>query len=152
LPESPAPSHEILDYYRDHFGVSKDLLRSLRITVHKDEIWATTAEPLAGIHAARPMGLRIGRTFPSGLKPTSAFLTAIGPSIKRSRQRVDLETLRELLLGHRVTCSDGDTEGFVALEYGGDIVGCGRVHRGKLQALMPTGRRRELLEILRAKH
>jgi NOL1/NOP2/fmu family ribosome biogenesis protein len=152
LPESPAPSGEILEYYRKRFGVPGDLLQSLHITVNKDEIWATTADTLAGIRAARPMGLRIGRSFPSGLKPTSVFLAAMGPFITRSRVPLDLDTLRELLLGHRVPYSPGDEEGFVALEYCGDVLGCGRVHRAKLQALIPTGRRRELLEILTAQH
>ncbi|RLE35736.1 hypothetical protein DRJ12_04920 [Candidatus Acetothermia bacterium] len=80
---------------------------------------------------------------PDGLKPTSTFLILLGDRITLSRN-----DLRSLLLGRTIPASSPD--GYVALSYNGDVVGCGRVRGGKLQALIPTGRRRELLEILTA--
>ena len=115
---------------------------------NKEEIWGGTGTSLPGIYSPRAIGLRIGRNFPKGFKPTSVFLSALGSLITRSLVHVELEAARQLLLGHRIPFS-GTEVGYVALSYCGDILGCGRSHDGKLHALIPTGRRKELLEILR---
>jgi len=148
LPASPELRHEITAFYQQQFGVREPFLQGLLIEVNKEEIWGGTGAVLPGIYSARPMGLRIGRKFPVGFKPTSVFLAALGPHISHSKVSVELEDLRKLLLGQRIPFS-GPEKGYVALEYRGDILGCGRIHQGKLQALIPTGRRKELLEILR---
>jgi NOL1/NOP2/fmu family ribosome biogenesis protein len=148
LPGLSGSSRAIVDYYGSRFGVSDDFLQSLQIDANKEEIWGTTASRLEGVHSARPMGLRIGRAFPKGFKPTSVFLAALGPRVRQSRVAIDLETLRKLLLGRKTSFGGSTPDGYVALEYRGDVLGCGRVHHGTLQALIPTGRRKELLDIL----
>ncbi len=136
-------------YYTSRFGVPASILSELRMESRNEEIWATTGHALPGIHSVRSMGLRIGRAFPQGFKPTSVFLRALGEHIVRARVPVTREQLAQLLLGRRIPWEDPD-EGYVALDHAGDVVGCGRIYRGQLQALLPTGRRRELLEILSA--
>ncbi|MFC2095309.1 hypothetical protein ACFLSW_02585 [Candidatus Bipolaricaulota bacterium] len=148
MPVSPEFRQEIVAFYAQQFGITEPFMDTLDIEANKEEIWGGTATRPPGIHSARPMGLRIGRCFPTGFKPTSVFLSALGPRICQSRISVELEDLRQLLLGQRIPFP-GLEEGYVALEYRGDILGCGRAHHDKLQALIPTGRRRELLEILR---
>ncbi len=150
MPGLPPSSDSIAEYYSRRFGVPEDVMRSLRIEANKEEIWATTSPPLAGVHAARPMGLRIGRDFSGGFKPTSVFLAALGDRIRRSRVPVDFQTLRGLMLGRRIPFSGSEQEGYVALVYEEDVLGCGRIRHGMLQALIPTGRRKELLDILSA--
>jgi len=81
------------------------------------------------------------------MKPTSVFLMALGDRITRSRIAISFEELRALLQGQRIPTTSDD-EGFVALVYLGDVIGCGRIRGGRLQALLPTGRRKELLDIL----
>ena len=147
LPSSLELRQEITAFYLQRFGVPEPFMRNLMIEASKEEIWGGTGTPLPGIHSARPMGLRIGRKFPAGFKPTSVFLAALGPHVARSRISVELGALRKLLLGQRIPFP-GPEEGYVALEYRGDILGCGRCHQGQLRALIPTGRRKELLEIL----
>ncbi|MCK5585649.1 hypothetical protein KAJ02_06205 [Candidatus Bipolaricaulota bacterium] len=149
MPASSELKQEITAFYLQHFGVPEPFMRDLTIEASKEEIWGGTGAPLPGVYSARPMGLRIGRKFHAGFKPTSVFLAALGPHVSRSKVSVELEDLRKLLLGQRIPFS-GPEEGYVALEYRGDILGCGRCHQGKLHALIPTGRRRELLEILRS--
>lgn len=149
MPASPELKRQITVFYQQQFGIPEPFLRGLLIEVNKEEIWGGTGAVLPGLYSARPMGLRIGRNFPTGFKPTSVFLAALGPRISQSKIRVELEDLRKLLLGQRIPFS-GPEKGYVALEYQGDILGCGRIHQGKLQALIPTGRRKELLEILRS--
>lgn len=148
MPVSPELNQEITDFYKRQFGIPESFLHSLEIEANKEEIWGGTGVALPGVYSARAIGLRIGRNFPRGFKPTSVFLSALGPLISRSKVSVQLEDLRKLLLGQRISFSGPET-GYVALEYQGDILGCGRCHDGKLHALIPTGRRRELLEILR---
>ncbi len=148
MPVSPELRQEITDFYEQQFGIPESFLHGLSIEANKEEIWGGTGVALPGVYSARAIGLRIGRNFPRGFKPTSVFLAALGPLVSRSKVSVRLEDLRKLLLGQRIPFS-GTEKGYIALEYRGDILGCGRCHDGKLHALIPTGRRRELLEILR---
>jgi NOL1/NOP2/fmu family ribosome biogenesis protein len=148
LPVSPQLRREITDFYEQQFGIPESFMHVLAIESNKEEIWGGTGVALPGIHSTRAIGLRIGRNFPWGFKPTSVFLAALGSRVSRSQVGVELADLRKLLLGQRIPYSGAET-GYVALAYRGDILGCGRCHDGRLQALIPTGRRRELLEILR---
>lgn len=148
MPVSPELKQEILAFYHQRFGVPEPFLRDLLIHANKEEIWGGAGIDLPGIYSARPMGLRIARNFPGGFKPTSVFLTALGARVSKSIVSVELEDLRKLLLGQRIPFPDADS-GYVALAFRGDTLGCGRAHQGKLQALIPTGRRKELLDILR---
>ena len=150
LPASPALEKRLAAYYASRFGVPASVFAELSLQSKKEEIWATTGRPLPGIRSARPAGLRVGRDFPQGFKPTSAFLCALGSHIVHGRVCIGSEHLEPLLLGRRIPWDSGD-DGYVALDYAGDILGCGRIHRGRLHVLIPTGRRRELLEILRVR-
>jgi len=147
LPVSPELRQEITSFYERQFGIPESFLRDLTIEANKEEIWGGTGFALPGVYSARPIGLRICRNFSGGFKPTSVFLAALGDRVSRSEVSVELDALRKLLLGQRIPFA-GDETGYVALKYRGDILGCGRCHQGKLQALIPTGRRKELLEIL----
>lgn len=142
--ESPDPRHsEAADYFVRRFGVPEDAISTLCFREWREEIWAVSAPPPKGIASRRPPGLRALRRTPTGLKPTSAFLVHLGPRITASRVDVDLRSLESLLLGRRIETDA--TDGFVALCFRGDVVGCGRARGGILQAVIPTGRRRELL-------
>jgi NOL1/NOP2/fmu family ribosome biogenesis protein len=147
LPVSPELRQQIIDFYAQQFGIPESFLDGLLIETNKEEVWGATGSLLPGIYSARAVGLRICRNFHGGFKPTSVFLAALGPLVSRSRIDVELDDLRSLLMGQRIAYS-GSEAGYVALVYQGDILGCGRCHDGKLHALIPTGRRRELLEIL----
>jgi NOL1/NOP2/fmu family ribosome biogenesis protein len=140
---------QIIDFYAQQFGIPQSFMESLAMEANKEEIWGWTGHTLPGLQAIRSSGLRIGRNFPGEFKPTSVFLAALGPIILRSRVDVDLADLRALLLGQRIPYS-GSEAGYVALAYKNDVLGCGRCRDGKLHALIPTGRRSELLEILRS--
>lgn len=145
--ESHALRQELISYFRDRFGVSEAWLESLVFAVKDDEIWAASAPCPEGLYSARLPGLRIARRAPRGLKPTSVFLATLGARITAARIAVDATALHALLMGQRVSIDD-QLDGYVALVYRQDVLGCGQVHSGKLRALIPTGRRRELLALL----
>jgi NOL1/NOP2/fmu family ribosome biogenesis protein len=144
LPGSNGPlREEAVTYFVSRFGVAARAFDSFLFQERQGEIWATTGALPTGISARRPSGLRILRRTPDGLKPTSAFLTHLGPHIAAGRVDLDRAALESLLLGRRLRIEESD--GFFALSLRGDVVGCGRVSAGELQAQIPTGRRRELL-------
>lgn len=142
--ESNGPlREEVLAYYEARFGVQRSAFDGFLFHETSGEIWGTTGAPPASIAARRPSGLRVLRRTPTGLKPTSAFLTHLGPRVTAARVVLSSPEMEALLLGRRLEVEE--PEGYVALCLGADVVGCGRVGDGRLQAVIPTGRRRELL-------
>ena len=150
MPDSNVPRTEALSLFEHRFGVSRDVLADLTFTERRDEIWACRSLPPDEIASDRPSGLRALRRQADGLKPTSTFLIALGDRITASRVDLDEEDLRLLLLGRRLPSPPDFSDGYVALCFRSDVVGCGAVRRGALAGLIPTGRRRELLGALAA--
>jgi hypothetical protein len=147
LPASnDALRREALDYFGARFGVPPAAFADAAfVEPSNGEIWIASTLPPSGLHTRRPPGLRALRRAPAGLKPTSAFLVSIGPLVTSSCLTFDTDSLRQLLLGRRVPCSHSD--GYVALGYDGLVLGCGHVAGGIVRCLIPTGRRRELLDV-----
>ena len=84
---------------------------------------------------------------PHAFKPTSLFLQVLNTRINVSRVEIEsLDLLRHLLLGQ--TSDTSLTDGFVALSFRGDLLGCGVVKNGKLRVLIPVQKRKELLDCL----
>ena len=137
---------EALDYFGTRFGVPPAAFaETVFVEPSNGEIWIASALPPSGLHPRRPPGLRALRRGPAGLKPTSAFLVSIGPLVTSSRLPLDADAVCQLLLGRRIPCSHSD--GYVALAHDGLILGCGHVADGIVHCLIPTGRRRELLDV-----
>ena len=137
---------EALQYFSRRFDADLSDLEHLRFIARGDDIWATTAFPSLDLASSRTAGLRALRRTPHGLKPTSAFLTLLGPRLRSSIATVQQDSLRQLLMGRQIEMNLSD--GYVALKFRDDILGCGRAGSGHVTALIPTGRRRELIEAL----
>ncbi len=144
-----AARQESIAYLDARFGVSPTRFAdAVFFEPSPGEIWiASEQASLGGMpHSRRPPGLRALRRTPNGLKPTSAFLVSLGPSVAASRLALDCDSLRQLLLGRRIPCRHDD--GYVAIAFDESVVGCGSVSDGNVHCLIPTGRRRELLDVL----
>lgn len=150
VPESDALREEILRLLDHRFGVSAEALADLTFSENRGGIWACSSLPPRGIEPSRPSGLRAFRRQPDGLKPTSAFLITLGGRIAASRLDLDMDDLRDVLLGQRIPALPDHTDGYVALCFGGDVIGCGKIRGSRLHGLIPTERRRELLDALAA--
>ena len=154
MPESSAPESKALRdeirLFEHRFGVSREALADLTFSERREEVWACSSLPPCGIESGRPSGLRAFRHQPDGLKPTSAFLISIGNRIASSRLELASDDLRDVLLGQRVAAPSDHTDGYIALCFRADVIGCGRIRSGLLQGLIPTERRRELLDALAA--
>ena len=147
MPGSENLKAEVLAYFEAHFGVAHEMLAPLVFQEKDDEIWATSAILPPGIYCKRPPGLRILRRSPIGLKPTSTFMQLLGERITASRIEIEeIEELRRLVLGQAIQISHSD--GFVALSFCGDVLGCGAVREEKLRVLIPPARRKALLDVL----
>ena len=149
MPGSENLKAVVLTYFETHFGVAREVLAPLLFQERNEEIWAADALLPPGITSKRPSGLRILRRTPIGLKPTSTFLQLLGERITASRVEIeDVDELRRLILGRaiRASCPNG----FVAISFRGDVLGCGSVRGERLKALIPAGRRKALLDALLA--
>jgi len=148
LPDSENLKDEVLTYFKAHFGVAQEVLSLLTFQEKDKEIWAASAPLPEGIFSRRPSGLRILRRISSGLKPTSTVLQLLGDHITASRvEMVDVKELRMLLLGQTLPVDVPD--GFVAIVFRRDVLGCGVVKGKRLRVLIPTAKRRDLLETLK---
>jgi len=147
LPGSESLNDEVFTYFEAHFGVAREVLAPLVFQERNEEIWVASALLPEEITSKRPSGLRILRRTPGGLKPTSTFLQLLGERIIASRVEIgEIEELRQLVLGRAIRASYPD--GFVAISFRGDVLGCGAVRGEKLKSLIPAGRRKALLDAL----
>lgn len=147
MPACASLRDEVVACLGDRFGVPPVVLDGLLFQEEKGEVWAATTSLPAGLSSVRPSGLRAFRRTGSGLKPTSAFLSLLGDSITTSRvELAEMGELRQLLLGKALPSPA--SPGFVAISFCGDVLGCGVVQGGTVRALIPTGRRKELLDAL----
>jgi len=139
---------EIVYLFSSRFGVSLEFLNQLTFIEQKTgEIWATSAPTTSAVESSRPAGVRALRRMPQGLKPTSVFLRLLADRVRASRVEIDdLNTLRKLLLGQSVSVVVDD--GYVAICYRGDVLGCGVCKDGRVRALIAVQKRRQLLECL----
>jgi NOL1/NOP2/fmu family ribosome biogenesis protein len=140
------PDLEARDFLETRFGVPPDRLEEVRFLTRRDELWMTSARSEAELVAIRPPGLRALRRTRAGFKPTSTLLRILGRHLQRNIIKLSLDDLSRLLLGRSLPCSA--TDGFVALAFDDEILGCGRCSGGELRCLLPTGQRKALLEIL----
>ena len=147
MPDSESLRDEVIVYFETRFGVPPSFFSVFSFEERKGEIWATTAPCSSDLSTLRPSCLRIMRRMPHAFKPTSLFLRVLNTRITASRIEIErLDLLRHLLLGQ--TSDISLTDGFVAISFRGDLLGCGVVKNGRLRALIPVQKRKELLDCL----
>lgn len=147
MPAYGSLDDEIRAVLAGRFGVSDETLLPLLFEERGEEVWVSTILFPPDLYLARPLGVRAFRRGPSGLKPTSTFLVRLGQEIRSARVEIaEVSLLRHLLLGQEMPCDL--PPGFVALSFRGDVLGCGEARGGRLRTLLPTGRRKELLDLL----
>jgi len=150
LPDYESLHKEVTSFFSSRFGVAREVLEGLTYTERTGgEIWATSAPTPQGIESSRPAGVRALRRMPHGFKPTTVFLCLLGKQITSSRVEIDdVAVMKRLLLGQPIPYAIED--GYAAISYCGDVLGCGAAKGGTLRALIPTQKRRELLGCMEA--
>jgi len=132
------------EYLRERFGVEE---LPGKVMERARGLWLTTAEFVPLGVKLHSVGVRLFYLRGEKLKPASLGLSYLGQRIRKNRVEVGSEELEELLLGHEIEVP-GTPEGYVALVYRGDVIGCGKVKAGKLAAEISKARRQELLAAL----
>jgi NOL1/NOP2/fmu family ribosome biogenesis protein len=149
LPSYASLREEVVGYLTARFGIGGPELERLLFLERGGEVWAATCRAPETLSLARPEGLRALRRVEGGWKPTSALLEVLGRSITAARLEVEgVDELCALLRGQEIPTST--SSGFVAISFRGDVLGCALARNGRARALIPTGRRQELLEALAA--
>jgi len=136
----------VREYLRERFGVEE---LPGRVVERARGLWLTTADFIPQGVKVHSVGVRLFYLHGRGLKPASLGLSLLAGGIRRNRVEVSLEELERLLLGHAVERPEAP-EGYVAIVYRGDVIGCGKVKGGRLSAEISKARRRELLAALPA--
>ncbi|MGY4706612.1 tRNA pseudouridine(55) synthase TruB [Candidatus Bipolaricaulota sp. J31] len=129
---------------REQFGVEE---LPGRVVERARGLWLTTADFVPEGVKVHSVGIRLFYLHNRGMKPASFGLSFLGEWIRKRRVEVTLEELEKLLLGQAVEKPTAP-EGYVALTYRGDVIGCGKVKEGKLSAEISKARRQELLSAL----
>lgn len=141
MPSSGSWDEAARGYLRERFGVGE---LPGRLVERARGLWLTTADFVPRGVKVHSVGIRLFYLHGRGMKPASFGLSFLGDRVREGRVEVDLDELEAILLGRGVE-KPGLPEGYVAVVYRGDLIGCGRVKQGKLFAEISKARRRELL-------
>ena len=132
----------LFSYLSDRFGLSKETFKGLAFFKTESKIYLTTQEciqhPLfldsetAGIAFIRPNGV---------LKPTTDFLQLFGSHIKKSVAKLTPEEAERYLRGEDIEKSLDFDNGYVAVKYNQNVLGCANFKQGVIKNQLPKSRR-----------
>ncbi|MFQ5606980.1 MAG: hypothetical protein ACE5GA_03460 [Candidatus Zixiibacteriota bacterium] len=150
MTECEIPAEErarIVSYFSERFGISESLFDGFRFTgASHERVYMVPREMIhhpkqssAGLNIAR-----LGR----GVKPSTNFLQMFNGSILKNRLELTRESAREFIAGDKITFESDETEkstdGYVAVAYRGDCLGCGFLRGKVLRNMLPKSHRRRV--------
>ncbi len=135
------------EYLIQRFGV-EEIFENFKLVERSGDFWIVPKNMnvegeyiTTGIRALRDTGI--------GLKPTTYFLQWLGNRITKNKLEMDKEILDRLVFDREVlTEFSGITNGYVALMYKGEVLGCGLKKNSGLVTQIPKGRAKMLKNIL----
>lgn len=138
---------EAWSYIEERFGVEKEDLEAFKIVESSSDYWLTS-ESMETELKVETCGFRFIRTTGRGLKPTTYALQFLDGRISKNIVELGREEFLKLLRREEMVPRDISGEGYVALKFNGDIVGCGYYKNGKVSSRIPKGRGKELAGVL----
>ncbi|HDI46028.1 MAG TPA: hypothetical protein ENF60_01680 [Candidatus Omnitrophica bacterium] len=143
---------EVKDYFLRRFGIPESFWIEHTIFFRKDKGWIINPVILnldvAFEDKISSLGFPFVRKLGKSLKPTSWGLIYLGHRITRNIVNLNLGDLKEILLRGRIIYNQELTPGYVALNYDGNVVGCGFYQNSIVEVQIPKARRKSLLEII----
>ncbi len=138
---SPSEQQKILEYWRERFGVPFTALEGLRFLVRGKNVWAMTditglEETLVSLKV-EAAGLPFLRKRRGGWKPTTAALFFLGDAITKNVLDLTREHIDPFLRGEILEGSFPLEGGYVAVRYGGQILGCALYGKAGLKSQLP---------------
>ncbi len=143
MPSFEDRTPEAATYFREAFGLEE---LPGRVLYRSGTYWLTSSPELLEGVTIHAVGIPLLREQRGGLKPTSFGLSLLGDRLRRGVVELGREELLALLLGRTLPREGRD--GYVALRYQDEVLGCGQLKGGKLRSLIPRARRQELLSAL----
>lgn len=150
MPGSPSEEgavEEVWKYIQERFGVERQGMEGFRIKKVAGDFWLVSKDVDTGLEV-ETYGFRFIRTTGRGLKPTTYALQFLGDRISENVFELDRGELLKLLRREEMIPREMGSEGYVALEFDGEIVGCGYYKGEKVSSRIPKGRGKELADIL----
>ena len=137
------------DYLSNRFGIEKRLLDNYELVENSGDIWivSTGIEDYEKLEV-ETYGIRFLRITGRGMKPTTYGLQLIENSIERNIVEVDKDELKLLLARKEMIPRDLEEDGYVAIKYEENIIGCGFYKENVVSSRIPKGRSKELLKII----
>ncbi|MCS7265208.1 MAG: hypothetical protein NZ805_10295 [Armatimonadetes bacterium] len=157
MPEKLTPEQckrEVLRYLTQRFGIPIEVLDRYNYIWSGGAIWMTSVplELLPKHKAVQRVGLRALRKVPQGWKPTTPLLQFFDRYINRNRLSLTYEQWRQILNGQAIDCfregilTEKISQGYVALELDGVVIGCGFFNGRFLNHQLSKVRAAELAE------
>lgn len=142
-------SMEAWKYLEDRFGVDRKDLEGFQIKKISGDFWLCS-KGLETDLETETEGFRLLRKTGRGLKPTTYALQFLSDRISKNIVKLSREEFLKLLRREEMVQRDFDLEeeGYVALKFDGQVVGCGFYMNGKVSSRVPKGRGKELAQVL----
>ncbi|PSH00134.1 MAG: hypothetical protein BRC28_01020 [Nanohaloarchaea archaeon SW_4_43_9] len=142
----PSSGNKAWDYLEERFGVDGEEL-SFRMKKISGDYWVHTGTEESLQCETR--GIRCIRDTDRALKPTTYALQLLEDHIDKSIIEVDKAELIDLLGRKEMIERTLDMEeGYVAIMFGGRVIGCGMYKDEKVSSRIPKGRSKELRKIM----
>ena len=138
---SPSEEQGIFEYWSVRFGVPVTALKGLRFLVRGKNVWAMgdltgVTETLASLKVEAP-GLPFLRRRRDSWKPTTAALLFLGDAISKNVVDLTAERLDPFLQGETLAGPFLVEGGYVAVRYGGEMLGCALYGKAGLRSQLP---------------
>ena len=138
---------EVWNYIQERFGIGKDDLRDFKIKKVAGDYWLISEDVETQLEV-ETYGFRFIRETGRGLKPTTYALQFLDDKISKNVVELDRKEFLQLLRREEMVPREMDSEGYVALKFDGQVVGCGYYMNEKVSSRIPKGRGNELADII----
>lgn len=135
------------NYIEERFGINKEELEDYKIIKKAGDFWLTSQDDEPDLEY-ETVGIRFLRDTGKYIKPTTYGLQILGDRIESSNLEVSKDELMTLLNGDMIERDMGIEKGYVAIIYGGRVIGCGLYKDELVSSRISTGRAGELENLL----
>lgn len=135
------------NYIEQRFGVKKSEIENYDIKRVAGDYWLISNQVDTDLEV-ETHGFRFVRITGRGLKPTTYALQFLGEKVSDNTVELNKEEFLDLLNRTEMVPREMENEGYVALRYEGQIVGCGYYMNEKVSSRIPKGRGKELADVL----
>lgn len=149
MPDSESEEAQAAEYLKNRFGIDIDEL-DYALKERSGDIWLVSKQvkQIDDDLSVETYGVRAIRFLKIGLKPTTYLLQLLEDEIEKNIFELEEDELKTLLAREDMIPADFEEDGYVALKYGGRVIGCGFYKDDVVSSRVPKGRSKEFLEFL----